>query len=73
MAQFIVFRRDQNGTIERVDGLWDADDAAAAIRRMCAERGRADDGRWEAEPPEDQEHIMTWALDQEKRGRPKPS
>lgn len=49
MAQFIVFRRDQDGTIERVDG------------------------RWEAELPEFQPHIMTSALDQEKRGRPKPT
>jgi hypothetical protein len=73
MPQWIVFRRDADDVIEHVDGLWDAENAATAIQRMCDERHRANDGKWEAEQPKDQPHIMTWALDQEKRGRPKRS
>jgi hypothetical protein len=73
MPPWIVFRRDAEGVIERLGGLWDAPDAQAAIQRMCNERDRTDDGHWLAERPEDQAHIMNWALDEEKKGRPKRS
>lgn len=73
MPQWIVLRRDDDGVVEHVDGLWDAETGVAAIERMCAERDRTDDGRWKAELPADQEHIMNWALDAESRGKPKPS
>ncbi|GBQ11717.1 hypothetical protein [Acidiphilium acidophilum] len=70
MPNWIVLRRDDDGVISKVDGLWAADDAQSAITRMCAETGKNDDGRWEAELPEDQEHVMNWALEAESRGLP---
>lgn len=71
MPPWIVFRRDTDGVIERVGGLWDAPDAGSAIKRMCDERDRTDDGHWLAERPDDQSHIINWALDEEKKARPR--
>jgi hypothetical protein len=71
MPNWIVLRRDDDGVISKVDGLWNADDAEGAVARMCAAKGKTDDGRWEAELPEDQEHVMNWALEAESRGLPK--
>lgn len=73
MPNWIVLRRDSEGAVERVDGMWEADSEAGAIARMCAERNRTDDGGWQAQKPEDQSHVMNWALDQESRGKPKGS
>lgn len=70
MPNWIVLHRNEDGLISKVDGLWEADDAQEAVARMCAETGNCDDGRWEAELPEDQEHVMNWALDVESRGLP---
>ena len=71
MHNWIVLRRDDDGVISKVDGLWEAEDAQGAVARMCASKGKTDDGRWEAELPEDQEHVMNWALEAESRGLPK--
>lgn len=73
MPNWIVLRRDADGAVAHVDGLWEADDAAGAVARMCAERGKTDDGQWHAQRPGDQSHVMNWALDKESRGKPNQS
>ena len=73
MPHWIVMRRDAEGDVHRVDGLWEADSAAAAIAQMLKESGKPDDGQWEAEQPDEREDMMNWQLDAESKGKPKSS
>ncbi len=70
MPHWIVMRRDREGDIHRVDGLWEADSAEAAIAQMLAKTGKRDDGQWEAEQPHKREDMMNWQLDKESKGKP---
>jgi hypothetical protein len=71
MPHWIVMRRDADGDVHRVDGLWEADSAGAAIAQMLTKTGRADDGNWDAEESGEREDLMNWQLDKESKGRPK--
>jgi hypothetical protein len=73
MPHWIVMRRDTDGDVHRVDGLWEAESAEAAVARMLAKTGKTDDGNWDAEAADEREDLMNWQLDKESKGKPKPS
>lgn len=72
MPHWIIVHRDAEGDIQRVDGLWEADTAEAAIAAVLAKTGREDNGRWQAEAADKRADIMNWHLEQDSKGRPKP-
>jgi hypothetical protein len=71
MPHWIVMRRDGEGDIHRVDGLWEAASGKEAIAQMLAKTGKTDDGHWEAQEPQDREDMMNWQLTKDSKGRPK--
>ena len=71
MPHWIVMRRDADGDVHRVHGLWEADSAEAAISQMLTKTGKADDGHWSAEAADEREDLMNWQLDRESKGKPK--
>ena len=73
MPHWIVMRRDADGDVHRVDGLWEADSAKAAVAQMLAKSGKADDGNWDAEAADEREDLMNWQLDKDSKGKPKSS
>lgn len=70
MPHWIIMHRDAEGDVHRLDGLWEADSAEAAISQMLAQTGKSDDGSWHAEQPHEREDMMNWQLDQESKGKP---
>ena len=73
MAHWIVMRRDAEGDVHKVAGLWEADNEQDAIAQMLRKSGDADSGNWFAEPADKREDMMNWHLDKESIGRPESS
>lgn len=73
MPHWIVMRRDADGDVHRVDGLWEAENAEAAIAQMLARTGKTDDGNWNAEESGEREDLMNWQLAKDSKGNPKSS
>lgn len=73
MAHWIVMRRDAEGDVHKVAGIWEADTGQQAIARMLRESDEPDAGGWFAEKADKREDMMNWNLDKESIGRPESS